>query len=132
MPQQNDNSQQDAIAEPTRQPKRGRGRPRKYPILTAIVDVDSTSFENSQLQSTQFQASRQKEITRLLEKGVFEITKLENVLSGIRLFNLRFVDEVKNARTDTTFEKSRLVVQAYNDEEKRLVLTQLPTIQRVS
>jgi len=63
---------------------------------------------------------------------VFEVTKLENIPSGTRLFNSRFVDEVKNAGTDAAFEKSRLVVQAYNDEEKKLVLTQSPTIQRVS
>ena len=63
---------------------------------------------------------------------MFEVTKLENILSGTRLFNSRFVDEVKNAGTDAAFEKSRLVVQAYNDEEKKLVLTQSPTIQRVS
>jgi hypothetical protein len=50
----------------------------------------------------------------------------------VRLFNSRFVDEVKNPGTDTAFEKSQLVVQAYNDEEKELVLTQSPTIQRVS
>jgi hypothetical protein len=63
---------------------------------------------------------------------MFEVTKLENIPSGTRLFNSRFVDEVKNAGTDAAFEKSRLVVQAYNDEEKKLVLTQSPTIQRVS
>jgi hypothetical protein len=30
------------------------------------------------------------------------------------------------------FEKSRLVVQAYNDEGKETILTQSPTIQRAS
>ena len=62
-------------------------------------------------------------MTSLLEKGVFEITKLIDVPRGIRLFNSRFVDEIKNPGIDTAFEKSRLVVQAYNDEEKDLVLT---------
>jgi hypothetical protein len=81
---------------------------------------------------TQFSASRQKEITGLLEKGVFKITKLTDVPQGVRLFNSRFVDEVKNAGTSKAFEKSRLVVQAYNDQGKELVLTQSPTIQRVS
>jgi len=81
---------------------------------------------------TQFSASRQKELTGLLEKGVFEIIKLTDVPQGVRLFNSRFVDEIKNKGTDKAFEKSRLVVQAYNDAEKELVLTQSPTIQRVS
>ena len=42
------------------------------------------------------------------------------------------MDKIKNPGTDKAFEKSRLVVQAYNDQEKELVLTQSPTIQRVS
>jgi len=84
------------------------------------------------LQDDQFSASRQKEITGLLEKGVFEIVKLIDIPQGVRLFNSRFVDEVKNKGTDRAFEKSRLVIQAYNDLEKELVLTQSPTIQRVS
>jgi hypothetical protein len=54
------------------------------------------------------------------------------VPQGIRIFNSRFVDEVKNKGTDKAFMKSRLVVQAYGDDEKRLVLTQSPTIQRIS
>lgn len=82
--------------------------------------------------NTQFSASRQKELAGLLEKGVFEIIKLADVPQGIRIFNSRFVDEIKNKGTDKAFEKSRLVVQAYNDLEKELVLTQSPTIQRVS
>jgi len=45
------------------------------------------------------------------------------------LFNLWFINKVKNAGIDAAFKKSRLVVQAYNDIEKSVVLTQLPTIQ---
>ena len=63
---------------------------------------------------------------------MFVTVPLSTVPNGIRIFNSRFVDEVKNAGTSTAFEKSRLVVQAYNDAEKELVLTQSPTIQRVS
>jgi len=109
-------------------PKRGRGRPRKYPELTAMADITIYLQDDA----TQFSASRQKELAGLLEKGVFEITKLADVPQGVRLFNSRFVDEIKNPGTDKAFEKSRLVVQAYNDQEKELVLTQSPTIQRVS
>jgi hypothetical protein len=80
----------------------------------------------------QYDASRQKELNGLLEKGVFEICNLDDIPQGVRLFNSRFVDEVKFPGTNKAFEKSRLVVQAYNDQEKELVLTQSPTIQRVS
>ena len=55
--------------------------------------------------------------------------KLTDVPQGARLFNSQFVDEVKNTGTDKAFKKLQLVVQAYNDLEKELVLTQSPTIQ---
>ena len=42
------------------------------------------------------------------------------------------MDEIKHLGTDKVFEKSRLVVQAYNDQGKDIILTQSPTIQRVS
>jgi hypothetical protein len=51
-----------------------------------------------------------------------------DVLKGVCIFNSRFVDEVKNKGTEKAFTKSRLVIQAYNDDEKRLILTQSPTI----
>lgn len=125
--------------------KRGRGRPRKFPLhvnLTftsasapdfcfVIDDLDpQPDLENSHLNLPQFAASRQKEITGLLEMGVFKL--VNEILTGARLFNSRFVDEVRNAGTEKAYEKSRLVVQAYNDPEKDIVLTQSPTIQRVS
>ena len=86
----------------------------------------------SEVNPNQFTSSRHKEITGLLENGVFEVINPKDVPTNIRIFNSRFVDEIKNPGTDKAFEKSRLVVQAYNDEEKNLVLTQSPTIQRVS
>jgi hypothetical protein len=112
--------------------KRGRGRPRKYPLLTATTNIKVCIQENRTEGNTQFSASQQKELTRLLAKGVFNIVKLSEVPNRIRLFNSRFVNNVKNKGTDKAFEKSRLVVQAYNDLEKASVLTQSPTIIRVS
>ena len=119
----------------TKPQKRGRGRPRKYSLLTAIADVTVFAQDltkDNPKGNTQFTASRQKELTGLLAKGVFEIVKLSDIPAGIRLFNSRFVDEVKNKGTNKAFKKSRLVVQAYNDSEKVSVLTQSPTIMRVS
>ncbi len=51
---------------------------------------------------------------------------------NVRIFNSRFVDEIKHPGTPQAYEKSRLIVQAYNDHEKTLMLTQAPTIQRMS
>ena len=51
---------------------------------------------------------------------------------GVRIFNSKFVDEIKNKGTKKELKKSRLMVQAYNDESKHIVLTQSLTIQRIS
>jgi len=84
--------------------KQERGRPRKYLLLIAVADITIN------LQNTQFGASCQKELAGLLEKGVFEIIKLANIPQGVQLFNLHFVDKVKNIGTNKAFEKSRLVI----------------------
>jgi hypothetical protein len=102
-------------------PKRGRGRPRKNADVTVLLQDD-----------VQYEDSRQTEIAGLLEKGVFAVTSRTDVPEGVRIFNSRFVDEIKNKGTEKELRKSRLVVQAYNDESKHIVLTQSPTIQRIS
>jgi hypothetical protein len=55
-----------------------------------------------------------------------------NIPDDTHIFKARFVDEVKNKDTNKAYKKSRLVVQAYNNDEKSLILTQSPTIQHVS
>ena len=65
----------------------------------------------------------------MLEKGVFKLVNPKDLPADAHVFNLRFIDEVKNAGTNKAFEKSRLVVQAYNNLNKDLVLTQSYTIQ---
>ncbi len=51
-----------------------------------------------------------------------------DIPQGAYIFNSRFVDKIKYPSTDKAFKKSRLIVQAYNNQKKGLVLTQLPTI----
>ena len=65
--------------------------------------------------SNQYAASRQKEITGLLEKGVFEVVNQQNILSNIRIFNFDFVDEVKHSGTNIQDAKLyfRDITQAY-------------------
>jgi hypothetical protein len=79
---------------------------------------------------TLFKDLRQGEINGLLKKGVFQVVNIANIPQGARIFNSRFVDEIKHLGTDKAFEKSRLVIQAYNNRGKDLVLTQSPTIQQ--
>ncbi|RFU26353.1 hypothetical protein B7463_g9983, partial [Scytalidium lignicola] len=91
-----------AVAPPPVPPvKRRRGRPRKYPEITAFLQDEEPE--------PQFAASRQAEISGLLEKGVFETVDPQNVPNDICIFNARFVDEIKNKGTEKAFEKSRLV-----------------------
>jgi hypothetical protein len=80
-----------------------------------------------------FERSQQQEIDGLIARGVFEFVQYDpDKHSGVRIFNSRLVNEVKGKATSTPFEKSRLVIQAYNDEGKEVILTQSPTIQRAS
>lgn len=89
-------------------------------------------YREQLVQDNQFDESRRTEVNGLLERGVFATVEEKDIPPGSRIFTFRFVDEVKNAGTDKAYEKSRLVVQAYNDKDKVHVLTQSPTIQRAS
>ena len=52
----------------------------------------------------------------------------KDVLQGVRIFNLYFINKIKHPSTNKAFKKLRLIIQAYNNKGKDLVLTQLPTI----
>jgi hypothetical protein len=98
---------------------------------------DSSSIFTLNLSSTSvpistFAESRRKEINDLLKRQMFELIIISKVLKNVRIFNSRFVDEIKHSDTPQAYEKSRLIVQAYNDHEKTLMLTQASTIQRMS
>jgi hypothetical protein len=67
-----------------------------------------------------------------MKKRVFRLVDLREISTNARVFNSRFVDEIKNVETKKIFEKSRHVIQIYNDLNKDLILTQSSTIQRVS
>jgi hypothetical protein len=79
-----------------------------------------------------FEQSRKQEIAGLMARGVFEFKPYDSTYDNTRIFNSRFVDEIKGKATDHLYEKSRLVIQAYNDMGKAELLTQSPTIQRAS
>jgi hypothetical protein len=81
---------------------------------------------------SQFAAFRQKEINDLIEKDVFQSVKIDDVSLDVRIFNSRFVNEIKHFDIDKAFEKSRFVMQTFNDQNKNLMLTQSFIIQRIS
>lgn len=79
-----------------------------------------------------FEASDEQEIGELVGRGVFEFKLFDEELhGGIRIFKSRLVREVKG-KTSKPYEKSRLVIQGYQDRDKEAILTQSPTIQRCS
>jgi hypothetical protein len=119
--------------------KRDGGKLRKYSVTQANFTSDSNicfllneSFFDIFASITSFSASRHKKLIELLKKNVFRVTSIDDVSSEIRVFNSRFVDEIKHSGTDQAYEKSRLIVQAYKDQNKDLILTQSSTIQRIS
>ncbi len=130
--------------------KRDRDRLRKYFASTAYLSfVFSTTVDFAlisisllavafkfdsivHIASSQFAASRQKKINDLIEKDVFQSVNKNDVSFDVRIFNSRFVDEIKHFDIDKAFEKSRLVMQTFNDQNKNLMLTQSSIIQRVS
>ena len=79
-----------------------------------------------------YTALYQSEINELLKKNIFKIVDSIKLSDNIWIFKFRFIDKVKNKNTDKAFEKSCLVIQVYNNQKKNIVLTQLPTIQKVS
>ncbi len=99
----------------------------RYQNVTDII----VFLQDDQLNLT-FVESRRKEINDLLEKRVFELITIDKVSENVRIFNSRFVDEIKHSGTSQAYEKSRLVIQVYNDQEKNLMLTQISIIQRMS
>ncbi len=87
---------------------------------------------NTLIMNSTFTASRAKEIVKLLKKEVFESINKDDVSTDVRIFSSRFVNEIKHSGTEKDFEKSRLVMQAFKNQNKILVLTQSFTIQRIS
>ena len=59
-----------------------------------------------------------KKINKLLNKKIFDVLFLIEMFSEIKLFNFCFVDEIKNSKISTAFEKSRLIIQIFNDQKK--------------
>ncbi len=103
-------------------------------IIVFLQDDDSHSnqFENVSSLTSTFVKSRRKEINDLLEKRGFELIIIDAVFKNVRIFNFRFVDEIKHSNIADVYEKFKLMIQIYNDHDKTLMLTQSSTIQRMS
>ena len=132
----------------TKPVKRGRGRPRGSKVKSNPPQNDSflSTKEHHDLEPSKqlrrigkittpgepFEASNGKEFDALIAGGIFRFEKYDPLRHTERIFNSQMVREVKNNNTELPYEKSRLVVQGFNDEGKSVILTQSPTIQRTS
>jgi hypothetical protein len=124
------------VTPPTK--KRGRGRPKGSKNKQHFTEQFVTAKEKGDLELSlklrregvitkpgpPFQASDKKEIDALVARGVFAFEQFNNAKhSRERIFKSRIVREVKGKATPTPFKKSRLVIQAYNDLGKEVILT---------
>ncbi|KAI0994222.1 hypothetical protein K3495_g13960, partial [Podosphaera aphanis] len=110
--------------------------PRRSSRLNRPKDLGKTFFcFNHNITVTSLHASNfisaREEIDDLITQRVFDVIQEATVSPGERIFNARMVDAVKY-NDSTPYEKSRLVIQAFNDFGKSKVLTQSPAIQRTS
>ncbi len=77
-----------------------------------------------------FKQSDQTEIESLLANGMLlPLQYNSNKYAEVYLFKSRLICEIKRKTTNKSYEKSRLMVQSYNDTKKMALLTQVPTIQ---
>ena len=60
--------------------------------------------------SANFQTFRLKKFNGLLEKGVFEIIYIDDLSTKARVFENRFMNQMKNEETEKAFEKSRFII----------------------
>ena len=88
-----------------------------------LIDKFDIFIKNANMLLAQYIISKQKKITRLFEKNIFKVLTGKDISSNTRIFNSRFVYEIKYASINKTYEKNQLIVQAYNNQEKNLILT---------
>jgi hypothetical protein len=135
-------------------PKGSKNKPKIVSTASNVTNVDDSCLNNETLLTAKeeydhqlsltlrsegkittpgkpFEASDQAEITTLIKDGVFRFEQYDPTVHTGRLFNSRLVREIKN-KTTNPYEKSRLVIQGFNDRGKADILTQAPTIQRAS
>jgi hypothetical protein len=127
-----DDENQDFASEIPTRLTRTRRLSLRYQNFADIIVFFQDDEEISSILTFTFADSRRKEINDLLKRQIFELIIISEVPKNVRIFNSRFVDEIKHFDTSQAYEKSRLVIQTYNDHEKTLMLTQAFTIQRMS
>jgi hypothetical protein len=80
-----------------------------------------------------FKAFQRAKIKGLIRNGVFRVKKYDFTKYGsIRIFKSRIINEIKSKGNNFSYEKSRIIIQGYSNDGKKIMLTQFFTIQRTS
>lgn len=121
-------------------PRGSKNKPRQY-TTAYVTKKEASAYELAvklraegiiTTPGAPFEESDAQEVDDLIGRGVFRFERYDaSKHVGYRLFKSRMVREIKGIN-DKPYEKSRLVIQGYNDSEKKCILTQSPTIQRMS
>ena len=89
-----------------RNPSRSRQRLTRFQNMINITVYITKSLSSS----ANFQTSRLKKLNELFEKGVFEVINIKDLFIRARVFENRFVNQMKNEGIEKAFEKSRLII----------------------
>ena len=57
-----------------------------------------------------FQISRLKKLNKLFKKEIFEISNIKDLFTEARVFENRFINQIKNEETEKAFKKSRFII----------------------
>jgi hypothetical protein len=114
--------------------KQGRGRPkgsknRPKNIITTIFIISKKKFDLDLIYQLRtagkitisgklFEVSDKTEIDSLIANSVFRFEQFDaNKYQG-RIFDARFVRKIKGKNTDALYEKSRLVIRGFDNDDK--------------
>jgi hypothetical protein len=98
-----------------------------------IFAFETNVFAQSQDNAERFAASRNVDITGLLDSNVFGVMKRsEEEASDNWIYKSQVVDSVKNYRTPQAVVKSLFVLRGYNDKEAQGLLRKAPTVRKNS
>jgi hypothetical protein len=78
-----------------------------------------------------FKESDNIEVIDLIARNIIAFERFNSTKYTGRFFKFRMIHEIKG-KNDIFYEKSCWVIQGYNDHGKKRILTQSPTIQRMS
>jgi hypothetical protein len=141
IPENSDNDFRDKeyFPEPEIPQPRRRGRPpesKNKPKNTSAAHMTQKEMNNNALakklrrngkittSGKPFKESQRIEIEALIGSDIFRIKLYDSIKYGkFRIFKSRIVNEIKGKATDSLYEKSRIVIQGYSDNGKKMVLT---------